>query len=139
MKKITYESWVHSFVERLSDYFNLAGWEIAITQAKEDKPNSSGEGWGTYASMDINSAYQMAEMTLYPVVKKDFEEKNFARIVTRLTHEFVHIFLDPFQDAMHPHLSITSTPAFMNILEQQTQKLTMVFLKTLPKDVIPPR
>ena len=56
-----------------------------------------------------------------------------------LVHEIVHIFLDPFQDFMHPHLSITTTPAFVGMLENQTQKLTMVFLKSLPPDVIPPR
>jgi hypothetical protein len=56
-----------------------------------------------------------------------------------LVHELVHLFLDPFHDTILSFLSPSTTPAFMEILEQQTQKLTMVFLKTLPKNLTPPR
>src|SRR5208283_416958 len=57
---------------------------------------------------------------------------NLDQLVMAVVHELVHIFLDPFQDQMHPHLSMTTTPAFMDILEQQTQKLTMQFLRLAP-------
>ena len=30
MKKVTYASWVTSFVERMADYLNLPGWIITI-------------------------------------------------------------------------------------------------------------
>lgn len=136
MKKITYESWVASFIERLSDYFNLAGWEILIEYS--DKPSEHEDG-NVYAQISMETDYQMATMTLFPAAKEDWVSGNTRRLVARLVHELTHIFLDPFKDAMLPFLSPSSTPAFMSITEQQTQKLTMVFLKSLPKDLIPPR
>ncbi len=56
-----------------------------------------------------------------------------------MVHEVVHILVDPFHEAMIPFLSPSTTPHFIETLEQQTQRLTMVFLKTLPKNLIPPR
>jgi len=135
-KKIAYESWVASFIERLSDYFNLAGWVFEIEYEK--KPSQEMDG-AVYAKIEVNSIYLHAHLTIYPIGKEDFTKGNMERLVRSLVHELVHVFLDPFQDAMHPHLSITTTPLFMTVIEQQTQKLTMVLLKTLPKDVIPPR
>jgi len=136
MKKITYESWVTSFVERLSEYFNLAGWTLRI---KYQDKNEEHKGCDTYAEIEVNSTYLFANLVLFPQGKKDFETGNIDQLAMAIVHELVHIFLDPFQDQMHPHLSLSSTPAFMDILEQQTQKLTMVLLKNFPKDLIPPR
>jgi len=126
-----FEAWVTSFVERASDYFNLGGWTINI-QFKDEENTC-------YADNEINSPYQFSTINLYKKSREDFESGEFDLLVMALVHEIVHIFIDPFQDFMHPHLSITTTPLFMSVLEQQTQKLTMVFLKSLPPDIIPPR
>ena len=60
-------------------------------------------------------------------------------IVLATVHELVHVFLDPFQDFARPHLSATTTPFFMNIVENTTQRLTMLILKQLPPSLIPAR
>ena len=132
MKK-TYEAWVTSFVANLAGYFNLDGWTIRIEFS--DKSDEQ----GTYAENKINSQYMYSTLTFYKESKEEFESGKLDQLKTAVVHELVHIFLDPFQDYMHPHLSMTTTPLFMNTLEQQTQKLTMVFLKTLPKSIIPKR
>lgn len=134
MKKITYESWVASFVERLSDYFNLAGWAFEIIHASDPRTDKF-----VYAKIEVDSVYMLAEITIYPIAKEDFENKRTDRFTKSLVHEFVHIFLDPFHDHATRFLSPATTSSFIDTLEQQTQKLTMVFLKTLPKDIIPPR
>ena len=133
MPKTTYEAWVTSFVTRLSEHFNLAGWSIQVKFVDtEDK-------LGTYAENTINTQYMFSTLTFYKQSRLDFESGKTDQLIMAAIHEIVHIFLDPFQDYMHPHLSLTTTPLFMNTLEQQTQKLTMVFLKTLPKNIIPKR
>lgn len=131
MKNKSYESWITQFVERLADFFNFQGWRISITY-------TSKEGGDNYAEISVNSVYQFAELTVYPQTRRDFESGNLERLVMGLTHELVHIFLDPFHDAMHDHLSAVTTPAFLATLETQTQRLTAVFLKTLPECIIPP-
>ena len=132
-KPKTFEEWVTTFVERLSDYFNLAGWSINITYQEDNAKD------GAYAENKLNSPYMHSTLILYPQAKKDFESGEMDKLVMAIVHELTHIFLDPLHDFVLPYLSQTTTPLFADILEQRTQKLTMVFLKNLPKGTIPPR
>lgn len=131
MKNLAYESWVNQFVENLRNHFNLAGRQLLIEFTSEDN--------GSYADITVRTPYQHAIINVYPTARVDFERGVTKQLVMSLTHEVVHVLLDPFCDCMEPHLSEATKPYFINILEQQTQKLTMVFLKTLPKSLIPPR
>lgn len=131
-KPLSYKKWVTSLVENLSDHFNLHGWTVSVRFSDEENKD------GTYAENEVNSKYMYSTLTFYKQSRKDFEEGKLDYLVTASLHEMIHVFLDPFQDWMHPHLSLTTTPLFMDTLEQQTQKLTMVLLKTLPKSIIPP-
>ena len=134
MKKapLSFEQWITKLVENLASQFDLAGWLIHVEFPTEEKESA-------YADNTIDSTYLYSTLRFYPASRKDFVEGNVNRLVMAAAHELIHLFLDPFQDAIHPFLSPTTTPAFMEILEQQTQKLTMVFLKNLPKNLIPPR
>lgn len=131
-KPLEYEAWVKKLVQNLAGHFNLAGWTLQVEFPVESKGTS-------YAENEINSTYLGSTISVYPLAKKDFESGNIDRILMALVHELVHLFLDPFHDTILSFLSPSTTPAFMEILEQQTQKLTMVFLKTLPKNLTPPR
>ena len=133
---VTYENWVRQFVENLLPHFDLVGWEVGINFA--DKPSAK-HGGNAYACIEIEPTYQMLTIECFPVVKEDFENGKIDDMVQRLTHEVCHVFFSPFQEFVEPHLSEVTSPYFMRILEQQTQKLTMVFLKTLPKNLIPAR
>jgi len=133
MPKITYETWVTSFVERLVEHFNLFGWNITVEFSGEEDTSGA-----TYANNVINSSYQFSTLTFYPKAEQDYNNRNIDALKMAIVHELVHIFLDPLHEYMHPHLSLTTTPLFMGTLEQQTQKLTMVLLKTLPDSITPP-
>lgn len=133
---MTYENWVRQFIENLFLHFDIVGWEVGIEFA--DLPSDK-HGGNAYASIEVEPTYQMVTIKCFPVVKEDFDKRKMDDMVQRLTHEVVHVFLAPFQEFIEPHLSEITSPYFMRILEQQTQKLTMVFLKTLPKNLIPPR
>lgn len=131
-KKVTFESWVSSFVERLSDYFNLPGWILLLEFHDELKGDS-------YAEAAINSTYMTATIHFYKQAKLDFDKKDTNWLETSIVHELTHIFLNPFHQYTEPFLSPSTSTSFVNMLETQAQKLTMVFMKNLPKDIIPPR
>jgi hypothetical protein len=131
-KSITFESWITSFIEKLSDYFNLAGWNIWVEFHKDIKGDS-------YAETSIDSTYLTATIHFYKQAKEDFSKKDIQWLVTSVVHEMTHIFLDPFHEYVVPFLSPSTSDLFMNLLETQTQKITMVFMKNLPEDIIPPR
>lgn len=132
MKKLTYEEWVVALVTNMCGHFDFGGWNLDVKFSDVEKGDS-------YAEATINSTYQIMTIHVFKRAKEDFEAKNMDILTMALVHELVHAFLDPFHAFVHPYLSETTTPYFMNILEQQTQKLTMVILKTLPKTLIPPR
>jgi hypothetical protein len=131
-KPLGYEEWVREFLSRVAKHLNLSGWTLRVEFSDEEKGNS-------YAEATVNSNYQHLVIHVYGTAKKDFESGQMTTLIMALVHEVCHTFLDPFHDLALPHLSETSTPYFMNILEQQTQKLTMAFLKNLPKNLFPPR
>ena len=135
MRNKAYEAWVSSFVANLAEHFHLHDWSIGVKFSLDEDDGKR----GTYAENEINSAYMYSTVTFYSQSRWDFEAGKFEHLISAVVHELVHIFLDPFQVYMHPHLSLTTTPLFSDMLENQTQKLTVAFLKTLPKSVIPPR
>jgi hypothetical protein len=129
---LDYENWIKSLIGKIAEHFNFGGWMIGVEFSDKEKGDS-------YAETTINSNYQTATIHVYSPAKRDFDAGKMEILLTAMVHELVHIFLDPFHDFASPHLSETTSPFFMNIVEQQTQKLTMVLLKTLPKNLIPPR
>jgi len=135
MKKISYEKWCTAFIKNLGSYFNLAGWGFAIEFLDEHKEDSE----GCFASVCTNSAYMKASFRLYPLLKKDFDDGDIDHVSEVLTHEFSHILIDPLHEHMHPFLSEKSSPAFMRDLENVTQRIAMVIVQSLPKNLIPPR
>lgn len=131
-KRTSFENWVRKLVSNLCKYFSLEQWYVYVHFSEEDKGP-------IYAENSIDGTYLISTISVYPAAKKDFEGGNVDRLIMAVTHELVHILLDPFHESILPFLSPSTTPVFMNTLEQQNQKLTRVFLKTLPKSIIPPR
>ncbi len=130
---ISFEKWVIKFVGNLCEHFDLAGWTVQVKFPEEESKDSC------YAENSINGAYLGSTISIYPVAKRDFESGEIERLVMALVHDIIHILVDPFHESMLPYLSPSTTPFFMETLEQQTQRLTMVFLKTLPENLIPAR
>ena len=130
---LKYEEWVNRFVMNVATHFNLGGWHIDVKFEEENKESDS------YAETIINNDYLTAQIIVYPSGREDFEAGKTKFLTKVLVHELVHLFLDPFHQFVHPHLSQVTSPYFMSTLEQQTQKLTMVILKTLPESLLPPR
>ena len=132
MKKLSYKEWVYSFVKNLETHLNLSGWTIRLVFVNKEKGD-------TVAEMDVNHVYLHAVMRVYPQAHRYFKNNEMDMLVQTIVHEMVHVFIDPFHEFTQTYLSPSTTPLFMNIVEQQTQKLTMVLLKTLPESLIPPR
>ena len=131
-KPLTYEEWVREFLSRLSSYFDLAGWTARVVFSDEEKEK-------TYAETSIDSSYQHMTIRVYKTAKEDFESGNMATLTRGLVHELVHVFLDPFHMFAGHYLSDVTAPFFADMMENQTQKLTMVFLKNMPAEIFPPR
>lgn len=133
-----FELWVSESVKRLAGHFNFCGWRIEIAYKDEHKDTPESEG-NVYAETHVDSVYLTIHLTLYKQAREDFESGNLSQLSMALTHELVHVFLDPFHTFAIPYLSDTTSPFFLGVVENQTQKLTMVFLKNMPAEIFPPR
>ena len=127
-----FEQWVRGFCENIASHLDLAGWRVELDFSVAD----SNDDFVT-AKTKILGPYKQVILTVYPVLRTWFEAGDIERIVGILVHEFVHILLDPFDDWIAPHLSTTTAPLFIDTLERQTQTITMILLKTLPKNITP--
>lgn len=134
MAESPYQEWTRKLTESLAFHLNLSGWQFFYEWIEPDASTDPDE----YANISVNSDYLWATIRFKPPAKRDFEAGKYEMVVQAVLHELVHIFLDPFQNWMFDYLSKTTTPLFMSTVEQQTQRLTMVILKTLPSSVIPP-
>ena len=128
-----FETWVTKLVGNLCEHFDLAGWTVQVKFPDQESKDSC------YAENAINGDYLWSTISVYPTAKRDFDAGETERLAMALVHEIIHILLDPFHESMLPFLSPSTTPSFLETLEQQTQRLTMVFLKTLPENLIPIR
>jgi hypothetical protein len=138
--EVGFEQWVSAAVKNLAGYFNFSGWRIEVAYKDESKDSETcGTSEGcVYAETHVDSAYMTVHITLYKQAKDDFDGGNFNQLSLGLTHELVHVFLDPFCTFTQPHLSDTTAPFFCDMTENQTQRLTMVFMKTMTKEIFPP-
>lgn len=124
----TYEEWVSNFVKAVAEHFDFAGWRIAVEHVGPSADS-------TYAEAAINSSYLTCNIKVFEAGREDYAANKMDRLVTSLVHELTHVFLDPFHEMIEPFLSLATRSFFESILEQQTQKLTMVLLKGLPTEL----
>lgn len=117
---------------------NLAGWDLEISFMDETHPDDD-PCQITAADINILHEYQSAKIRIRPLVKEYFDEDRIDKIVGVLVHELCHILTDPFLKFVEPHLSGVTQPFFSRILESETQKISSIIVKSLPKNTIPPR
>lgn len=131
-KKLEYEKYIEQLVTRLAEYFNLAGWTI---ETEFDAPAKTDLGDGAYAYALVDSTYQRIKLFFTQKVREEYVSGDVYRPSEAAVHEMVHAFLDPFHEWALTYLSEANSPDFRRILEQQTQKLTMVFMKSLVSEL----
>ena len=127
-----YEQWVRTCCENIASHLDLAGWRVEVDFSGADAKDEY-----VTAKTKILGPYKQVILTCYPVLKTWFHDGDTERILGILVHEFVHVLLDPFDEWMAPHLSTITAPIFVDVLERQTQTITMILLKTLPQNLIP--
>jgi hypothetical protein len=135
MKNKKYEKWATAFVQNLASHLNLSGWRIEVIFC--DKTKSSNEECA--ADINVDSSYMFATLRLYPYTKKAYDDWDVNMLKEIFSHEFVHILIDPLYDHALPFLSDVTRPLFTDTLENVTQRFTRIIMRSLPKNIIPPR
>lgn len=133
MKK--YEKWCSTFIQNLSSYLNLAGWEIMVEFSSDPKQDSE----GCFADISCDSTYMIATVRIYPLCRECYDTNNMERLKRVLTHELCHILIDPIHVHILPFLSDTTRQFFNDDMENVTQRISLVVVKNLPKHITPPR
>ena len=133
---VSYKRWVASLVANLQLHFNLSGWQIGLEFVSnyEDEEDQT-----VLAHVCADHTYQHATITFTQHTESLFKEKKYDRILLVVVHELVHLFLQPFDTFTTSHLSKITAPIYADIVERATVQITAVILKSLPKNLKPPR
>jgi len=135
LKKATYKSqlayreYVRSLVANLKEHLYLQQWKVTLVW--EDEQDEEDE---TVAHIRVNSSYYSAVISMMPWAEELYNQDP-PRIVECLTHEMVHILLDPLYDFACDAASPATSPFLQNIHEQATQGIALILLRDLPKSV----
>lgn len=129
---LPYRTYVRKLVSNLREYFFLHDWTIVLEYPEEDE---SGEHVGTLACIHADSTYLNAIIEVFPRSLHYFEEEPLEEFVQILLHEIVHIPTDGVTKFARKSVSEITQPHFVDMLEQQTQRLTRIIFQSLPKSV----
>lgn len=74
--------------------------EYKITYAVKDRDEKfieNGTEYHTHASVDVDDRYLSIKLTFYPIILKEFKDKNYTWIKEVLTHEMAHVKTHPLR------------------------------------------
>lgn len=129
---MTLKTWVRTSATNLKKYFYLNDWEVnLIWDAVDDE-----EG-GTVASIFTDARYLRATIRIYPKFYEYWKKGDYDRLKEVLIHEFTHILLEPIAELARKAICDSNSFFYSQILEQQTQRTSLIIGRGVPKNIFP--
>lgn len=129
--KLPYRTYVKHLVANLKDYLFLQDWDLMVEfpeQAPAERPDA-------LACVYTDARYLNATIDIFPALKDYYANEPTEETVETLLHEMLHIVTE----TVHLFAKSAVTPQTAEHLttasEQQTQRLTRIIMKNLPKSV----
>jgi hypothetical protein len=128
---LSYQKWVTNFVVFLKQELNLQYWRVNIEFDVEDADHTD----GCVAFTHTDSRYLYVYVCFTPYAREIFEKGDMGLMVETVTHEMVHILLDPLAKFARQAVSPQTEPQLTDILEQTTQRIARIVAAKLPKTI----
>lgn len=129
--KLPYKTYVKHLVANLKIHLFLDDWDLTI-QFPASAPS---ERKDALACVYSDPRYLNATIDVYPALKEYYETEPTEETAQTLLHEMLHIVTE----TVHLFAKSAVTPQTEEHLttasEQQTQRLTRIIMKSLPKSV----
>lgn len=128
---MTLKTWVHTSVKNLKEYFYLNDWTIQVIWSGDDSDEYC------VASIATDSRYLRASVKIHPEFHRRWERKDYETLKECIVHEFTHILLNPVMELANKSRSDATSDFYQEILEQQTQRTSLIIGRGIPKNIFP--
>lgn len=128
---MTLKTWVQTSVNNLKNYFYLNDWTIDLIWDEDDSDP------GCAAAIRTDSRYLKAGIYIYPTLRQLWEKEDYETVKECLVHEFTHILLNPVMELANKSRSDATSDFYQEILEQQTQRTSLIIGRGIPKNIFP--
>lgn len=123
----SYKKYVETLVKKISGELNLQDWRIGLYFDSEDEdPDCT-------AFTSVDSRYLTSYIHFTPHAEEMWNEGRMTSLIECVTHEVVHILLNPLHEFAKQSASPQTEPHLTDIHEQTTQRLTRIVIEHLPK------
>lgn len=121
-----FKHYIQSLVDYFQQRFNLTEYNINLEFAERDPDGA------TLARVGFNLNYLFMNIEVYPNLYQCYEQKDYREIVTAITHEFCHHFVEPLSNRLLQFTSPSQEKDLEDIVELCTQRITRAIVPTLP-------
>lgn len=121
--------WTRKVVGNLVQHFNLQDWIIKIEWSEKQADE------GVTAAVISDPEYLNAKIVFYPHFESLYDDGARDTILECLVHEFVHIICSSVKEYLNTMTSEQTHNYLTKENERQTQRLTRIIIKSLPKNI----
>lgn len=123
-----YKKYIRTLVDTLASRMHLQEWNINLKFDAKLDPE-------TAAEIEIDVPYLIAEIFIDKVMRDYYRNKDGYTIAHILTHELSHILVEPIYIFARDAVTNQSSKLLHNVVEQQTQRISRVIDRQLPRSI----
>lgn len=129
--KLPYKTYVRHLVANLKSYLFLDDWQLTLEYAESAPP----ERKDALACVYSEPRYLNATIEVFPSLEEQYKEYPTEETVETLLHEMLHIVTETVHLFARSAVTPQTEEHLTTATEQQTQRLTRIIMKSLPKSV----
>lgn len=124
---IGYKKFTKNLVNKLKDHFMVQEWDIQLNWVMPEAHKEAA------AAIDITDSYLFANLFLSETMQDRWERGHWESFIDTLVHEFSHIITEPLYNIAINGVTNTGSKYLEDTRERQTQRVTNLVLKSIPK------
>jgi hypothetical protein len=128
-----FQDFVRRVLKEVGRHMYLQEWAYSIVWAKEDK--QMGKDIFTHAEISTNVSYLRFDITIYPVLERQFNSGKYDDVAETLTHELCHVLNEPLYQIAYDLCAPALNDQLNVIREQQTQRTCNAIYGLLSNDL----
>lgn len=120
-----FEEYVTRILNGMQFYMCLSEYTLEIEFPETDND-------GAFAEIKTDVVYLNANIRIYPVSKKLYEQKKYFQVFSHLVHELCHILTEPMNLELSKYVvKGEDNTLLIDITERQTQRITIAFVRNV--------
>lgn len=134
-----FKPWIRRVHKMLREKFFVREYGYGLYWGKEDKESKTHGGSKVGGEIDINITYLKYDLTLYPILHRQYKRGDYYEVVKTIVHEMCHIYTEPLYCFAIDAVSNINAKMLEQIREQQTERIATCIYEMLPEKLWKPK